>query len=177
MRTSRAAVGSAAFFVVAPGTVVGLVPWLITRWEFREPLPYWVAAQAVGVLLICAGLVPVVIAFAQFARAGGTPMPIAPTQHLVVSGSNRYVRNPMYVGLLAVIIGQALLFGQFSLLLYAAALWAVTASFVRWYEEPTLARQFGAEYEAYRRAVPGWWPRLRPWEPTENHPGTGGRHA
>lgn len=167
MRRSRAAVATAAFFVVAPGTVVGLIPWLITRWEFREPLPYWIVAQAVGVLLICAGLAPVVHAFAQFSRAGGTPMPIAPTQHLVVSGSNRYVRNPMYVGLLAVIVGQALLFGRFSLLLYAAAAWAVTASFVRWYEEPTLARQFGADYEAYRRAVPAWRPRLRPWKPTE----------
>jgi protein-S-isoprenylcysteine O-methyltransferase Ste14 len=69
----------------------------------------------------------------------------------------------MYLGLLTVLVGQALLFGRFSLLLYAAAGWVVTASFVHWYEEPTLTRQFGADYEAYRRAVPAWWPRLRPW--------------
>jgi protein-S-isoprenylcysteine O-methyltransferase Ste14 len=165
MRRSTAAIGTAAFFVAAPGTVVGLVPWLITAWERHEPLPGWAVAQAVGVLLICAGLVPPVHAFVQFARAGGTPMPIAPTQHLVVSGFNRYVRNPMYLGLLTVIVGQALLFGQVSLLLYAAAFGVVTALFVRWYEEPALTRQFGAEYEAYRRAVPAWWPRLRPWTP------------
>jgi protein-S-isoprenylcysteine O-methyltransferase Ste14 len=165
MRRSTAATGTAAFFVVAPGTFVGLVPWLITGWHVHRPLPYWVVAQAVGVLLICVGLAVPAHAFVQFAKAGGTPMPIAPTQHLVVQGFNRYVRNPMYLGLLAAILGQALLFGQFSLVLYAAAAWVVTASFVRWYEEPTLARQFGADYAAYRRAVPAWWPRLRPWQP------------
>jgi protein-S-isoprenylcysteine O-methyltransferase Ste14 len=148
---------------LAPGTFVGLVPWLITGWRFHHPLPRWIAAQVVGVLLICAGLVPVIHAFVQFAKAGGTPMPIAPTQHLVVTGFNRYVRNPMYLGLLTVLAGEALLFGQFVLLLYAAAMWVLTASFVRWYEEPTLARQFGAEYELYRRAVPAWRVRLRPW--------------
>lgn len=165
MRRSTAAIGTAAFFVVAPGTFAGLVPWLITGWEMREPLPYWAAARAVGVVLIVVGIVPTVHAFAQFARAGGTPMPLAPTQHLVVTGFNRYVRNPMYVGLLAVIAGQALLLGRLGLLLYAAIMWGVTAAFVRWYEEPTLTRQFGDEYRAYRRAVPAWRPRLRPWAP------------
>lgn len=166
MRKTQAAIGTAAFFVVAPGTVVGLIPWWTTGWEFHEPLPYWVAAQVVGALLICTGLVPAVHAFVQFAKAGGTPMPMALTQHLVVTGFNRYVRNPMYVGLLTALVGEAMLFGQFSLLLYAALGWAVTASFVRWYEEPTLRRQFGSEYEAYRRAVPAWRLRLRPWTPS-----------
>jgi protein-S-isoprenylcysteine O-methyltransferase Ste14 len=163
MRQSTAAIGTAAFFVVAPGTFVGVIPWLMTGWEIREPLPYWLPARIVGVTLICVGLIPPVHAFVQFARAGGTPMPIAPTRHLVVSGFNRYVRNPMYVGLLTVILGEALLFGQGILLLYAVVAWAVTAAFVHWYEEPTLARQFGAEYETYRRAVPAWRPRLHPW--------------
>jgi protein-S-isoprenylcysteine O-methyltransferase Ste14 len=164
MRRSTAAIATAAFFVVAPGTVAGLIPWLITGWRFHHPLPYWTVAQAVGVLLIVAGVVPPVHAFVQFAEAGGTPMPIAPPRRLVVTGFNRYVRNPMYLGLLTVIVGQALLFGQFSLLLYAVAGWAVTASFVHWYEEPTLTRQFGAEYAEYRHAVPAWWPRLHPWQ-------------
>jgi protein-S-isoprenylcysteine O-methyltransferase Ste14 len=167
VRRSTAAVATAAFFVVGPGTFAGLIPWLMTRWEIREPLPYWVVAQAVGVLLIGAGLIPPVHAFVQFAKAGGTPMPIAPTQHLVVSGFNRYVRNPMYLGLLTVIVGQALLFGRLELLLYAAAGWVVTASFVHWYEEPTLTRQFGGEYQAYRRAVPAWRPRLHAWTRSE----------
>ncbi|HEY6423461.1 MAG TPA: isoprenylcysteine carboxylmethyltransferase family protein [Pseudonocardiaceae bacterium] len=166
MRRSTAALGSAAFFVAAPGTVVGLIPWLITHWEFHQPGPYWVVAQVIGAVLICVGLVPAVSAFVEFVKAGGTPMPIAPTQRLVVSGFNRYVRNPMYFGLVLAILGQALLFASLGVLIYAAVAWVVPAAFVRWYEEPTLARQFGAEYEAYRRAVPAWWPLLRPWTPS-----------
>jgi len=110
--------------------------------------------MALGVVLIVVGLIPPVAAFARFARAGGTPMPLAPTTHLVVQGFNRYVRSPMYAGLLVVIVGQALLVARWELRLYAAFFWAVTAAFVRWYEEPTLVRQYGAEYEAHRRAVP-----------------------
>jgi protein-S-isoprenylcysteine O-methyltransferase Ste14 len=165
MRTSHAALGSTAFFVVAPGTVVGLVPWLITRWEFHEPVAPWLPARIAGVVLIVAGLVPLVTAFVEFTRAGGTPAPPAPTGRLVVGGFNRFVRNPMYVGLVLIISGQALLFGQLGLLLYAVLVWAVTALFVRGYEEPALVRQFGSSYETYRSAVPGWIPRLRPWRP------------
>jgi protein-S-isoprenylcysteine O-methyltransferase Ste14 len=73
----------------------------------------------------------------EFAKAGGTPMPLAPTQRLVGNGFNRYVRNPMYMGLLIVILGQALLFGSLSLVLYAICLWIITASFVRWYVRMT----------------------------------------
>ena len=128
--------------------------------------PLWpVPAQVAGVLLIGAGLVPVAGAFVQFARAGGTPLPLAPTQHLVVAGFHRYVRNPIYLGSLLIFAGEALLFGRLSLLVYAAVGWAGAAVFVRWYEEPALARRFGAEYEAYRSAVPAWRPRLRPWTP------------
>ena len=166
MRRSAAAAGSAAFFVVAPGTVVGLIPWLITTWQIPGSTPPWRAVQVVGVLLVVVGLIPAVHAFTQFANAGGTPMPIAPTERLVVTGFNRYVRNPMYVGLLIAIIGQALLFGSLDLVAYAALVWVVTASFVRWYEEPTLARRYGGEYEAYRRGVRAWLPRWRPWTPS-----------
>jgi protein-S-isoprenylcysteine O-methyltransferase Ste14 len=97
----------------------------------------------------------------------GTPVPIAAPERLVVGGVYRYVRNPMYVAILAIVVGQALLLGQLGLLLYAAGIWLITASFVRFYEEPALRRRFGADYEAYRRAVPAWWPRLRPWKPGE----------
>jgi protein-S-isoprenylcysteine O-methyltransferase Ste14 len=168
MQKSRAAIASAAFFVVAPGTVVGLIPWLITRWEIADSTPMW--HIIIGVLLIVAGLIPPVHAFVQFVKAGGTPMPIAPTQHLVVSGYNRYLRNPMYFGLLVVIIGQAMLFRSLGLVVYAAAASLVTASFVRWYEEPTLTREYGDEYLTYRRNVPAWWPRQRPWTPSTPQP-------
>jgi protein-S-isoprenylcysteine O-methyltransferase Ste14 len=162
MERTRAAVGSIAFFLAAPGIVVGVGPWLITGWRVAGTPT---AAIATGALLIAVGLVPVVHAFARFAAAGGTPMPLAPTTRLVVEGFNRYVRNPMYLGLTIVLVGQSLLFSDLGLVAYAAAFWVITASFVRWYEEPTLVRDYGAGYEAYRRAVPAWWPRRRPWSP------------
>lgn len=165
MQRSKAAALSAGFFAVGPGTVLGVIPWLITGWRFRRPLPGWAAVRPAGAVLIVAGLIPLVTAFVEFTKAGGTPAPTAPTERLVVSGFNRYVRNPMYVGLLLVVIGQALLFGNFRLLKYAVFVWAAPAAWVRWYEEPTLVRQFGAEYETYRRAVPAWLPRLHPWTP------------
>ena len=77
-------------------------------------------------------------------------------------GPYRYVRNPMYLAVLAVITGQALLLSRPVLLGYAAAVAAAFITFVYGYEQPTLARRYGAQYQAYRRAVPGWWPRLRP---------------
>jgi protein-S-isoprenylcysteine O-methyltransferase Ste14 len=81
----------------------------------------------------------------------------------VVGGLYRYVRNPMYLAVVAVVVGQALLLGRLELLLHAAALVVAFVAFVRWYEEPTLRRRFGAGYEAYSRAVPAWGPRGRPW--------------
>jgi protein-S-isoprenylcysteine O-methyltransferase Ste14 len=162
MRRSTAAIGSAAYFAMAAGTFVVLIPWLVTGWQLHRLWAGWAAA---GAVLIGAGLVPVVAVFVQFARAGGTPLPLAPTGQLVVSGFNRYVRNPIYLGSLMIFAGEALLFWRLSLLVYAAAGWAGAAVFVRWYEEPALTRRFGAEYEAYRRAVPAWRPRLRPWTP------------
>ena len=168
MRRPTAAVGSAVFFLVAPGVVVGLIPWLLTRWQPREPLPYWAPMRVLGVILLVAGLIALVQAFVRFVVEGfGTPAPVAAPERLVVGGVYRYVRNPMYVAVLGSIVGQALLLGRLALLLYAGAAWLVVAAFVRWYEEPTLTRRFGADYEAYRSAVPAWWPRLRPWKPSE----------
>ena len=164
MSTSRArsALGSGLFLVVAPGIVAGLVPWWLTGgWETGTT---WPPLQVLGALLLVAGVIVLVDAFVRFVVEGiGTPAPVAPTQRLVVGGLYRHVRNPMYLAVGATIVGQALLLGRAILLLYAAAFAVVVLAFVRGYEEPTLARQFGAEYEDYRRAVPGWWPRLRPW--------------
>jgi protein-S-isoprenylcysteine O-methyltransferase Ste14 len=167
MRRQTAAVSSAVF-LLAPGVVVGLIPWLLTRWQAREPVPYWAPMRVIGGILLVAGLIVLVQAFVRFVVEGfGTPAPVAAPERLVVGGVYRYVRNPMYVAVLAAIVGQALLLGRLALLLYAAVAWLVVAAFVRFYEEPTLTRRFGADYEAYRRAVPAWWPRLRPWEPSE----------
>ena len=168
MRRPAAAVGSAVFFLVGPGIVAGLIPWWLTGWRVREPVPYWAPMRVLGVMLLAAGLFALVQAFVRFVVEGlGTPAPIAAPERLVVGGLYRYVRNPMYVAVLTVIVGQALILGQLVLLPYAAAFWVITAAFVRWYEEPALTRRFGADYEAYRRAVPAWRPRLRPWETRE----------
>jgi protein-S-isoprenylcysteine O-methyltransferase Ste14 len=162
MAKLRAAAGSVVFLVLAPGVMAGLVPWLLTGWEAHDwPLPTRVAGLAVGV----AGLVALLAAFGRFVFEGiGTPAPVAPTERLVVGGEYRFVRNPMYLAVAAVIVGQGLALGQAGLFLYAAAFLAVTAAFVHGYEEPTLARRYGEQYERYRRAVPAWRPRLTPWE-------------
>jgi protein-S-isoprenylcysteine O-methyltransferase Ste14 len=162
---TRAALGSLMFLVVAPGVAAVLVPWLMTRWHTGTPA-WWGPIRIVGVALIAAGVLTLLPAFARFALEGlGTPAPVAPTERLVVGGPYRFVRNPMYLAVLALVVGQALALGRLELLLYAAALAVAFVAFVAWYEEPTLRRRFGDEYEAYRRSVPAWWPRLRPWEP------------
>ena len=144
-----------------PGTVAGLIPWLLTGWDAH---PIWLPARIVGAALIAIGSAALLSAFVRFVVEGiGTPAPVAPTQNLVVGGLYRHVRNPMYLAVGATLAGQALLLGRTILLVYAAAFAVVVVAFVRGYEEPTLVRRFGADYEEYRRAVPGWWPRLRPW--------------
>ena len=164
-RKARAAAGTLVFLVIAPGVVAGLVPWWLTGWRLREPLPYWLPLRVVGLLLVVAGLVVLLQAFARFVVEGlGTPAPVAPTERLVVGGLYRYVRNPMYIAVAATIVGQALALGQLVLLLYAALFASAVAAFVHWYEEPTLRRRFGEEYEAYRHAVPAWRPRRQPWD-------------
>jgi protein-S-isoprenylcysteine O-methyltransferase Ste14 len=161
---ARAALGSIVFFAIAPVSVAGLVPWLLTRWHVHD---VWLPLRVLGGVLVAAGAAVLLHAFARFVLEGlGTPAPVAPPERLVVGGAYRYVRNPMYVALEAVVIGQALLLGRAVLVAYAAVLFVVFAAFVRFYEERTLRRTFGAEYEAYRRAVPAWLPRRTPWKGT-----------
>ena len=158
----RATLGSLLFLLVAPGVVAGLVPWLLTGWRPTGDVPAPVAAA--GALLVAAGTAALLHAFARFVLEGlGTPAPLAPTRRLVVGGLYRHVRNPMYLAVGAAIAGQALLLGRPVLLLYVVAFAAAVAAFVHGYEEPTLAAAYGEQYDAYRRAVPAWWPRLRPW--------------
>ena len=167
MRKGRAAAGSLVFLVLAPGIVAGLVPWVLTGWRVRQPLPYWVPLQAAGLILLAVGVVVLLHAFWRFVIEGlGTPAPVAPTKRLVVGGLYRYVRNPMYLAVTAIIVGQALALGQLILLLYAAAFAVAVVAFVHWYEEPMLRRQFGDQYETYRRSVPAWWFRRHPWNAT-----------
>jgi protein-S-isoprenylcysteine O-methyltransferase Ste14 len=161
-----AAAGTALFLALAPGIVDGVIPWWLTRWRVGERWGMLLPVRIVGFALIAAAAAVLVHSFSRFVAEGaGTPAPVAPTERLVVGGLYRYVRNPMYVAVVAIIIGQGLVLGRAALLLYAGAVLLTMASFARWYEEPRLLRTFGTEYEAYRRAVPGWMPRLRPWQP------------
>jgi len=159
-----ATVGSLIFFLVAPGSVAGLVPWWITKWQLRSLLSNPYSFRWLGVVLIVAGLIPLVSSFARFAWQGlGTPAPLLPPARLVVSGFYRRVRNPMYVALVAILFGEALLFADGRLLVWAAAFWLMCHVFVLLYEEPMLAKTFGGDYETYRANVPRWIPRLVPW--------------
>ena len=145
-----------------PGLVLVLMPWYITRFRISAgQSPAWIVASAV---LIAAGLAPLLESVARFVIAGrGTLMPAVPTEHLVISGLYRYVRNPMYVGVITALAGQALLFRSPHMLVYLGIVWLIMHAFVCFYEEPTLARRYGEDYERFRSHVPRWIPRLRPW--------------
>src|SRR5437899_4013939 len=140
MNRPTAAVGSVLFFAAAPGVVAGLVPWWLTRWQVRGSLAHWAPVRMAGLILLIAGAIVLVQAFARFVAEGrGTPAPVAPTERLVVGGLYRYVRNPMYLAVVAAITGQALALGQPVLLAYAAAVWGTVSAFARRIAEPALA--------------------------------------
>lgn len=162
MRKSAATITSVVFFALAPGLVAGFMPWYLTNgWTRNEGRDGWLLA-VLGVALVVAGVAVLVHAFVRFVIEGlGTPAPVAPTERLVVGGLNRYVRNPMYLAVVATILGQALLLARPILLAYAAIAFATMAAFTLLYEEPVLARQFGAEYTEYCKRVPRWLPRIR----------------
>ena len=161
---TRAIVGSFVFFWAAPGVVAGVGPFAMVGWTIQPPLLGLPGGRAVGVAAVAAGLACLLDCFARFALQGrGTPGPVAQTEVLVASGLYRFVRNPMYISVLSIVSGQALLFGQTRLFAYAGVLLAVFHLFVLLYEEPSLRRRFGGSYETYCRHVGRWWPRLTPW--------------
>ena len=157
-----AVLGSALFLGIAPGTILGLGPWWITRWRFESPPWEALPLRVVGAVLILAGLPILLESFARFAFEGlGTPAPVAPPRRLVMTGVYRHVRNPIYVALTSILVGQGLLFGSVVLFGYAAFWLFVFNVAVLIHEEPELRATFGAEYEAYCANVPRWVPRLR----------------
>ena len=168
LRKVWAIVGSAAFLVIAPGFVAGLVPWWISHWRVEAPFFGMRLFRLGGGMLIALGAIGLLDSFVRFALQGlGTPAPVFPTRHLVVTGLYRYVRNPMYVAVTSAILGQALIFGNVTLLEYGGMVWLLFHLFVLIYEEPTLKRSFGPEYKSFCVAVPRWIPRITPWS---SHP-------
>lgn len=147
------------FTVLVPGTVTLLIPsWLAGGFRRPEGGPLmWP-----GVVIFLLGAAIYFRCAWEFAVRGlGTPAPIAPTKFLVTTALHRYVRNPMYIGVFAVLLGEAVTFRSVVLLGYAAFFCVPVQLFVVFYEEPTLRRQFGESYEEYRRSVPRWIPRFQ----------------
>jgi protein-S-isoprenylcysteine O-methyltransferase Ste14 len=127
-------------------------------------LPGSLFVQLLGFLVLLASILVLLDSFARFALQGiGTPAPVLPTRHLVVTGLYRYVRNPMYVGVVSAVLGQSMILENLVLLGYAALVWFISHLFVVTYEEPALRRTFGKEYQFYCANVPRWIPRLRAW--------------
>ncbi len=157
-----ALVGTVVFVAVLPATVIVIVPYWLSGWWLGPPFLGTPLTRWLGVLLV-AGALPLFVSFlGRFVFEGrGTPAPIAPTERLVVGGPFRRVRNPGYVAVIAMLVGEALFFASAAVLVYAAVVALAFHAFVLLYEEPTLRAAYGAEYDAYCRRVPRWVPRRR----------------
>lgn len=162
----RPALETLLFVLIVPGSVVGLVPRLISGWRFQPPLIAGEASRWLGVLLFLLGLTLWGDATVRFVlQVHGTPAPIAQPRRLVVAGPYRYARNPMYIGVLAMIFGQALFLGSLGILIYGLCVALGFHAFVVLHEEPSLRGRYGAQYAAYCRQVRRWlprWPAARP---------------
>ena len=149
--------------MLLPGVLAGYVPWRyfgLRSVVFDPARPeHWAGVVGIG-----AGTLFLVVCIVEFARSGrGTLSPVDPPRALVVRGPYRYVRNPMYLAVTLIVLGEVLLTGSRDLFLYWLVWFAAANLFVLGYEEPALREQFGADYERYRGAVGRWIPRLRPW--------------
>jgi protein-S-isoprenylcysteine O-methyltransferase Ste14 len=158
------ALRSLLWTVLLPGLYAGYVPWRFfgvahARPDFGNPL------HVLGLLAIAVGAVLLGICIFEFARSGrGTLAPVDPPRELVVRGLYRHVRNPMYVSVTAIVLGEALLTWSRALLVYWVVWFVAVNLFVIGYEEPALRRRFGAAYENYCKEVGRWLPRVRPRE-------------
>jgi protein-S-isoprenylcysteine O-methyltransferase Ste14 len=148
--------------LLLPGTVTVVIPALFV-WAWGANLGWW---TAIGAVVIAGGLALFVWTVSLFGSVGrGTLAPWDPTRRLVIKGPYRYVRNPMITAVLTILLGEAALVGSWAILIWAAVFFLMNAVYFSLSEEPGLRRRFGPEYDAYRRNVPRWIPRLRPWSP------------
>ena len=157
--------------VVLPGTVLVLVPAIIlylTRpidFLFGSLFPAAWAAVIAGSFFVLAGVIFSYKTTCLFLTVGdGTPAPWAPPRNFVVSGPYCYVRNPMLLSVLSVLVGEAIFFGSFAILIWCGVFWVINTIYFIWFEEPSLARRFGDDYIEYKKNVRRWLPRVRPWK-------------
>lgn len=146
------------FTILQPGVVGVLVPYLILRGTEDSFFPdAWTASHFVGALLIVAGTTIVLACVLRFATEGkGTLSPLDPTKKLVVRGLYRYSRNPMYVGMMTVLAGEAIFWWSGAMVIYSVIVFVAFNLFILLHEEPRCRREFGAEYEEYCRNVRRW---------------------
>jgi protein-S-isoprenylcysteine O-methyltransferase Ste14 len=164
LRRLSAILGSFLFLLIAPGFVAGVIPYWISRWHAGAAFAGSSAVRILGLLLIISGVPLLLDSFTRFALEGlGTPAPVFPTRHLVVTGFYRHLRNPMYAGVASVIFGQALYFRNVRVLGYGAIIFLAFHLFILFYEEPTLRGTFGREYAEFCENLPRWIPRLTRW--------------
>ncbi len=159
------------FVVVFPGTVTVYIPWRILRSEGLAAVPPPSIGSILAALVVLAGAGVLLSCVCHFAVAGrGTLAPVDPPRRLVVSGLYRFCRNPMYSGVLTILVGEAWLFSSLALLEYAAVVLVLVHLVVVLYEEPALTRKFGESYRSYRAAVPRWGLTLHPWPRSADQP-------
>ena len=149
------------FTIVVPGTLLGIVPWLLLQSSGGAVMPS-LSIWLIGLLPFFSGIILYLWCAGAFTFLGkGTPAPLDAPVFLVREGPYRWVRNPMYLGVFSVLLGEIILFHSLSLLVLLLVAAMIVHVFVIFYEEPHLTRQFGESYEGYLRTVPRWLPRFR----------------
>ena len=148
--------------IVIPYFILAARPWPLALPPLASPLP-----AVLGALAALIGLVLASLSFRLVIRIGkGTIMPWDPSRKLVVAGLYRYVRNPMILSILIILAGEALAFASTGIYILAVIFYITNTLYFRLSEEPGLEKRFGEEYLEYRRNVPRWLPRTKPWDPS-----------
>jgi protein-S-isoprenylcysteine O-methyltransferase Ste14 len=150
--------------LILPVTVLILVPrWIEKEWEVKDFFQL-----TVGPLIITGGLTVMAICITSFIRSGkGTLAPWSPPKNFVVVGLYRYVRNPMILGVLTVLLGESLMFGSLPILKWAGTFFIINQIYFFILEEPQLEERFGESYRKYKKHVNRWLPRFKPYQPTQ----------
>jgi protein-S-isoprenylcysteine O-methyltransferase Ste14 len=159
--TTRLVLRAIAYTAIVPGLLTVVIPWLILRANPASmPSPPWLSWP--GPILMACGALLIAWCVRDFVRSGGgTPSPVEPPVRLVESGPFRWSRNPLYLGILGMLLGEALWWWSSVLLTYAVGTWMSLELFLQVYEEPSLEHRFGDAYRAYRRRVRRWLGRSR----------------
>lgn len=152
------------FSLILPFTVLVIIPLLI-----EDNLTITLGTLSItGMIIVTAGLAIIVITISMFIRIGkGTLAPWSPTIKLVTNGIYAYVRNPMILGVLIVLIGESFTFQSINIFVWALVFFIINSIYFVVSEEPGLANRFGKEYLEYKQNVPRWIPRLKPWMPSQ----------